>query len=55
MSSGCALGHLPDGRLPAASKHAARKAAPEEKYAEAGSLTPKIFESLVWLIFLRKF
>ena len=32
MSAGCAL-----GRLPAASKHAARKAAPEEKYAEAFS------------------
>ena len=32
MSAGCALGHLP-----AASKHAARKAAPEEKYAEAFS------------------
>ena len=25
MSAGCALGHLPDGRLPAASKHAAPK------------------------------
>ena len=37
MSAGCALGHLPDGRLPAASKHAARKAAPEEKYAKAFS------------------
>ena len=37
MSAGCALGHLPDGRLPATSKHAARKAAPEEKYAEAFS------------------
>ena len=35
MSAGCALGHLPDGRLPAASKHAALKAAPEEKCAEA--------------------
>jgi hypothetical protein len=35
MSTGCALGHLPDGRLPAASKHDARKAAPEEKCAEA--------------------
>ena len=47
MSAGCALGHLPDGRLPAASKHAARKAAPEEKYAEAFS--PKESEEL-WAV-----